>query len=90
MYIGDGTYVRKGTLIRLGVFAALILIICVLLLIFGSNNYHWNDGVCPNCGIRYELKAVDNGFKFYTCPECGQEVIRYYLLGGNKNERIYL
>jgi hypothetical protein len=37
----------------------------------------WNDGICPKCNERYELCAVYKGLKYYTCPECGEEIRRY-------------
>ena len=37
----------------------------------------WNNGVCSNCEIKYELRGVSDGLKYYICPECGQEVQRY-------------
>lgn len=38
----------------------------------------WNNGICTECGVRYELRAaVHGGLKYYACPECGQEVERY-------------
>lgn len=59
------------------------IIICFLLVLaiaFGTNSCSaetWNDGICPNCEVRYELRGVSKGFKYYACPECGQEVSRY-------------
>ena len=52
----------------------------VILLTFGTNACSastWNDGVCPDCETRYELRGVSRGYKYYSCPECGQEVQRY-------------
>ncbi len=40
----------------------------------------WNNGVCPDCGVRYELRGVSGKVvkeKYYSCPECGKEVERY-------------
>ena len=37
----------------------------------------WNDGVCPHCEVRYELRGVSKGLKYYACPECGLEVSRF-------------
>ena len=58
-------------------------IICVALaiaLILGLNSCTaktWNNGVCAICEVRYELRGVSRGMKYYACPECGQEVHRY-------------
>lgn len=59
------------------------IILCVALLcglMFGANACSasdWNDGVCPHCHIRYELRGVSKGLKYYACPKCGQEVERF-------------
>ena len=38
----------------------------------------WNDGICSDCGERYELCAVTRDYrKYYSCPVCGKEVTRY-------------
>jgi hypothetical protein len=38
----------------------------------------WNNGICIQCKERYELRGVSqHGLKYYSCPECGQEVQRY-------------
>jgi predicted RNA-binding Zn-ribbon protein involved in translation (DUF1610 family) len=37
----------------------------------------WNDGMCPECSVRYELEAVSRGTKYYVCPDCGAEVMRH-------------
>lgn len=59
------------------------LIICVILICaiaFGTNACSardWNDGICPRCHVRYELRSVYRGLRYYACPNCGQEVERY-------------
>lgn len=43
-----------------------------------STETEWNQGICPVCEVRYELRAATNsGLKYYACPSCGQEVKRY-------------
>ena len=57
-----------------------ICVILILLLIFGTNSCSaskWNDGICPDCEARYELRGASNGLKYYSCPDCGEEVERY-------------
>lgn len=52
-----------------------ILLICILA-IFGiematnaSTETEWNQGICPVCEVRYELRAATNsGLKYYACP----------------------
>ena len=58
----------------------IICFVLVFAIMFGVNSCSdstWNDGVCPDCEIRYELRGVSKGLKYYACPECGQEVQRY-------------
>lgn len=60
-----------------------IIFICIVLtflIVFGTNACSastWNDGICPDCEVRYELRGASKGLKYYACPECGQEVERY-------------
>lgn len=42
-----------------------------------SPDFDWNNGICHKCEIRYEMKDVYMGMKYYVCPECGNEVERY-------------
>ena len=66
-----------------GVFSVLTIIICFVLvfaIMIGFNccfASDWNDGVCPECETRYELRGVSKYVKYYVCPECGKEVPRY-------------
>lgn len=60
-----------------------IIGICIvlILLIVGCHNTStqdvWNNGICPDCEVRYELRGVSKYLSYYACPECGQEVSRY-------------
>lgn len=60
-----------------------LVLICIALIVFLEfcSNTHtessWNDGVCPKCNVQYELRGVSRTAKYYACPECGKEVIRY-------------
>lgn len=60
-----------------------MIVICIALIfaiIIGVNActaQDWNDGSCPKCGTRYELRGASRGLKYYACPECGFEVERY-------------
>ena len=61
----------------------IIIIICILAVLMMSGvdsctDSIWNDGVCSNCEIRYDLKGISRGLKYYMCPECGQEVQRFF------------
>ena len=58
----------------------LIPIALIFIIMFGVNacsSTDWNDGECPKCDIRYEMRGVSRGLKYYVCPECGNEVERY-------------
>ena len=60
--------------------AAIICFILVFAIMFGVNACSapvWNNGMCPDCEVRYELRGASRGLKYYACPECGQEVERY-------------
>ena len=61
----------------------LVIIIISLFLLKSCHNTStdgkWNDGYCPDCEVRYELRGVSGKtpLKHYACPECGEEVERY-------------
>lgn len=62
----------------------IVSFILIIAMIFGFNACTastWNNGICPNCNVRYELRGVSRGIKYYICSECGQEVSRW--IGGN-------
>ena len=57
-----------------------IPIALLFIIMFGTNacsSTDWNGGECPDCDIRYEMRGVFRGLKYYVCPECGNEVERY-------------
>lgn len=63
-------------------FALFAAVGILVLIVVGTNSCSasdWNDGICPNCNVRYELRgaAGDLHLKYYVCPECGKEVERY-------------
>ena len=58
----------------------LTLFALAFLIMFGFNmcTYdEWNDGKCPDCNVRYELRGVSKYLRYYACPKCGNEVARY-------------
>lgn len=60
--------------------AIVIGVFIILGLICGTNactDSKWNNGICIGCDVRYELRGVSNGMRYYVCPDCGQEVGRY-------------
>lgn len=63
-------------------FSIISLIVCIALLLFiafihnGCTAHDWNDGECPKCEVRYELRGVGKYVKYYACPQCGKEVER--------------
>lgn len=59
-----------------------IILLCVIAIAMAEGlnfitSETWNDGICSICDEIFDLKGVSNGVKYYACPECGQEVIRY-------------
>ena len=54
-----------------------VLVIAIILGFNSCSEEAWNDGICPNCEVRYELRGASRGLKYYACPECGQEVERF-------------
>lgn len=61
-------------------FTIIICFVLVFAIMFSVNSCSsetWNDGVCEDCDVRYELRGVSKGLKYYVCPQCGQEVQRY-------------
>lgn len=68
----------KSLLTSIAVCVGAVLI--VVLIVCGLNSTtskKWNGGVCPNCNVSYELRAVSNGIKYYSCPKCHEEVKRF-------------
>ena len=59
------------------------LVLCIVILfavICGLNvsrESDWNNGICPDCNVRYELRGAQYMMKLYACPKCGKEVGRY-------------
>lgn len=61
-------------------FEIFFCLVIVFLIIFGTNSCSasdWNNGMCPKCEVRYELRAASYGLKYYVCPNCKKEVSRY-------------
>lgn len=55
-----------------------IIVLCIILSItFNScTSSTWNEGICPDCNVRYELRGTTSMTKTYVCPVCGKEVKR--------------
>lgn len=69
---------NQGCLIE--IVAILLVIALAFCMVTGLNSCTsetWNDGICEKCQVRYELRGVSKGLKYYACPLCGQEVQRY-------------
>ena len=56
---------------------AIIIIIAFAIGVNSCSASTWNGGYCPSCETRYELCGVSKGLRYYSCPDCGQEVRRY-------------
>ena len=66
---------NKGLIVMLFL---LVFILFIVPMIFNScTASEWNDGVCSECDVRYELRGTSKQTKTYVCPECGNEVERY-------------
>jgi hypothetical protein len=61
----------------LPIILAVALLFALMLGVNMCSSDEWNDGFCPKCDVRYELRAVYRGRHYYVCPECGCEVQRY-------------
>ena len=65
---------------KYGCLGIIICIVLVFFIIIGTNSCaseDWNNGNCPECEVRYELRGASKGLKYYACPDCGFEVQRY-------------
>lgn len=72
--------IDNNTSIGYDLFSILFCIVIIFLIIFGVNSCSasdWNNGICPKCEVRYELRAASHGMKYYVCPNCTKEVSRY-------------
>lgn len=57
---------------------AIIGIIALLITAVNScSASDWNNGICQECQVRYELRGLSQGLSAYSCPKCGKEVRRY-------------
>ena len=73
-------YYSDSDVAKLNLTLISIFIAILVLLVIGTNSCSasdWNDGICPKCETRYELRGASKGLKYYACPDCGKEVQRY-------------
>jgi hypothetical protein len=73
-------YRKSSSDIDVDIWVFLITVVLVMAFMFGFNSCtatKWNDGVCPNCNVEYELAGVYDSRRYYTCPTCHSEVSRY-------------
>lgn len=69
---------NSDTKYDIGVIVGCILIVIFLITAVNScSASDWNNGICPNCEVRYELRGLSQGLSAYACPECGKEVKIY-------------
>lgn len=65
---------------KYGCLGIIICIVLIFIAMIGTNlctESDWNNGNCPRCEVRYELRGASRGLKYYSCPDCGFEVERY-------------
>lgn len=55
----------------------IFILACVVIGVNSCSASDWNNGICPICEARYELRGASRGLKYYACPNCGKEVERY-------------
>lgn len=68
----------KDVIESVGMLIGVILLFCLIMLGINScSREQWNEGICPSCEVRYELRGVSRGLKYYICPQCGDEVKRF-------------
>lgn len=79
MYYHHHSEGNFGCLPIVGIFIAYFIFTLVIDGLYNlTTETEWNEGICPKCEVRYELRAAGRyGLKYYACPECGQEVERY-------------
>lgn len=69
---------NNGCLFEIICFVITIALLLAIMVGFnGCTASEWNNGVCPNCRVDYELEAVYKGLRYYECPKCHREVERY-------------
>lgn len=77
-YYSRRYYSSTDTTVDLWMIAICIaLIFAISIGVNACSATEWNDGTCPKCDSRYELRGASRGFKYYSCPDCGNEVERY-------------
>lgn len=72
--MGSDIYIKAAIISIIIVFAMCAFIV---LIVNSCSRQDWNNGTCPVCEVRYELRGISEGLKCYSCPNCGKEVERY-------------
>lgn len=68
----------KGCLMSIGALFLLMAAMCAFYLGCNALNANeWNNGVCSNCNVNYELRGVSSALKYYVCPSCHDEISRF-------------
>lgn len=55
----------------------MFMVFTVMFLFISCSSSTWNNGICIDCDVNYELEDVSNQFKYYVCPKCNREMIVY-------------
>lgn len=51
------------------------IIMAMMVSSFNSKYDHkWEDGICTECNVQYELTRVRGEMNYYVCPGCKAEV----------------
>ena len=72
-----GKGMSENKMFVLEMIAIIGIIVFIITAVNSCSASDWNNGICPDCGVRYELRGLSQGLSAYACPECGKEVRRY-------------
>lgn len=72
-----GKGMSENKMFALEMIAIIGIIVLLITAVNSCSASDWNNGICPKCEVRYELRGMSQGLKAYACPKCGKEVYRY-------------
>lgn len=72
-----GKEMSENKMFALEMIAIIGIIVFIITTVNSCSASDWNNGICPKCEVRYELRGYSQGISAYACPKCGKEVRRY-------------
>ena len=72
-----GKGMSENKMFALEMLAIIGIIVLLITAVNSCSASDWNNGICPKCEVRYELRGLSQGISTYACPKCGKEVRRY-------------